>query len=396
MTMTPDWQLCRVVGESADRLVTSQIFMSGGGADPAVRNTNQFLYEAALAKHGAPLSYLAAKALIERLQPRDTVIICSGFFDPPSMITEGDGPISAALLGRALAATLGVTPVFLTEVTNMPRMQALVEAVGLEVLSVDLARTTAFKAAIAPLPIDPARAKDLASRFIAQVSPAAMICIEKPSPTAMGTYHVGSGIDVSSLVGKVDHFVYAAQDFGALTIGIGDGGNEAGMGAIADTVKDVVSTGKVIGSSVSTDILVVATIANWGAYAIEACLAAALHLPECIHSIDMERRVADAAAKAGMIDPMSGFAHGWVDGTPPVCSESILELLRQTVELRLNYKLRRHGMLHNGRRWHESDEHRHQIEIWSKQLNIEEQAYFAKHDAASSCTEADPARMLEQ
>src|SRR5690606_34568048 len=110
--MTPDFELCRVVGESADRLITSQIFMSGGGADPAVRNTTQFLYEAAFAKYGAPLTHLAAKSLLERVKPRDTVVICSGFFDPPAMITEGDGPIGAALLGRALALVLDATPVF--------------------------------------------------------------------------------------------------------------------------------------------------------------------------------------------------------------------------------------------------------------------------------------------
>ncbi len=379
--MTLDLELCRAVGEAADRLISSQIFMSGGGADPTVRNINQFLYEAAYAQQGAPLTYMAAKALIERIKPRDTVIICTGFFDPPSMITEGDGPIGAVLLGRALAAALNATPVFLTEVTNIPRVEALIQATGLEVLDLELARTTAFKAAIVPLPIDSARAEQLSQSLTEVIKPVAMISIEKPSPSFAGTYHTGSGVDVSSLVGKVDYFVKAAQEYGALTIGIGDGGNEVGMGLIANEVRTIVSTGAIIGSSVKTDMLVVGAIANWGAYAIEACLAAALHLPEVLHSVSMERRVVDTAARVGMIDPMSGMAHGWVDGTPPSCSESILELLRQMVELRINYKTRQHGLCSNGRRWHHAPERDEQIRIWANHLAAEENAYFAEKDA---------------
>ncbi len=378
--MTPDLDLCRVVGEAADRLISSQIFMSGGGADPAVRNINQFLYEAAFAIHGAPLSYLATKALIQRTKPGDTIVICTGFFDPPSMITEADGPIGAVLLGRALAAALDATPVFLTEVTNIPRMEALIRATGLEVVSLELARTTAFKSAIVPLPIDSKRAKHLSKVMIEDIRPVAMISIEKPSPSFKGTYHTGSGVDVSSLVGKVDHFVDAAKKYGALTIGIGDGGNEVGMGNIADEVRTIVTTGAIIGSSIKTDILIVGAIANWGAYAIEACLAAALHLPEVIHSLEMERRVVEMSSRVGMIDPMSGMAQGWVDGTPPTCSESILELLRQMVELRINYKIRPQGLCNNGRRWHHAPDRDEQIRIWSNYLTAEENAYFSEKE----------------
>lgn len=376
--MDVDLELCRVVGESADRLVSSQIFMSGGGADPTVRNINADLYRAALREQGGPLSYLATKALIERVRPRDVVLICSGFFDPPSMITESDGPVGAAFLGRALAAALGATPVFLTEVTNMPRMAELVRATGLEVVDAELARTTSFKAAMAPLPIDDARARQVATDLVRSLKPAAMVCIEKPGPTGEGTFHVGSGVDVSALVGKVQHFVGAARDAGVLTIGIGDGGNEVGMGRIHRDVQEIVRTGKTIGTVLETDILIVAAIANWGAYAIEACLAAALHLPEALHSREVERRVIEAAIRTGMIDPMTGLAQGWVDGTPPICSESILELLRCLVELRLDLKTRPQTLLRNGFRWHDAHDRDAQIGIWARALAAEEERFFAK------------------
>jgi hypothetical protein len=375
--MNYDLDLCQVVGESADRLVSAQVFMAGGGADLTTRNITKELYETARARQEEPLSALAARGLLDRVKPRDTVLICAGFFDPPSMITEGDGPIGAAHLGRALAIALDATPVFLTEVTNIPRMAALVRATGLDIVDLDLAKTTPFKAAMVPLPIDPKRAALVAKDIFDRAKPKAMVSIEKPAPTPTGTYHTGPGLDVSDVVGKVDIFVDEAHARGVLTIGIGDGGNEVGMGMILKDVCEIVPTGKIMGTKVSTDILVVSAIANWGAYAIEACLAAALHLPEALHPLAVERRVADASSHAGLIDPTSGIAHGWVDGTPPICSESILELLRAMVELRLDRKLRANAMTSFGRRWFETGVGPETVKVWAKVLADEEAKYFA-------------------
>lgn len=375
-----DLDLCRAIAESADRLISTQVYMSGGGADRTARNVARELYDAARALAGEPLTYLAAHDLLARVKPRDTVLICAGFFDPPSMITEGDGPIGAALLGRSLAIALEATPVFLTEVTNMPRLAELVRAAGLEIVDLELARATPFKAHIVPLPIDPQRAAAVAKSTFDTVRPSAMISVEKPGASIAGTYHTGAGLDVTGVVGKVDYFAAEAKARGVLSIGVGDGGNEVGMGLILDTVHDVVPTGKIMGTVVPADRLIVASIANWGTYAIEACLAAALHLPEALHSLEVERRVIDASARAGLIDPASGLAHGWVDGTPPICSESVLEILRCMVELRLDWKLRPHAMLRYGRRWFESGAGPKTVALWADRLADEERRYF---DAAT-------------
>ena len=86
MTQTFDLDLCRAVGDSADRLVSTQIFMSGGSAELTTKNITRELYEAARGLHQDPLTYLAAKGLLERVEPRRSVVLCAGFFDPPSMI----------------------------------------------------------------------------------------------------------------------------------------------------------------------------------------------------------------------------------------------------------------------------------------------------------------------
>jgi D-glutamate cyclase len=375
-----DLELCRIVAESADRLVSTQVYGSGGAASLTNRNLTLALYESARKLQKEPLSYLAASALVERVKPRDVVLICTGFFDPPSMIDESDGPVGAVHLARALCVAFDATPVFLTEVANMDRMAQLARSAGLDVIDLPTARTTPFKAAVAPVPIDPARARKQAGRLMKDAAPAAMISIEKPAPSPAGRYHTGVGLDVTDTLGKVDYFVDAAQAAGVLTIGIGDGGNEVGLGCILDDVIDIVPGGDKIGAATKTDILIVATIANWGAYAIEACLAAALHKPEIIHSLAEERRVTDGSVNAGFIDPATGMPNGWIDGTPPVCSESILELLRQMVELRLSARYRENSMLNFPRRWLASGVAEDTVKLWAGKLAAAEDAYFSERE----------------
>lgn len=376
-----DLTLCRIVAESADRLVSTQIYGSGGAASLTNKNLTLELYNAARRLHGEPLTYLAAKGLIDRVKPRDIVLICTGFFDPPSMIDESDGPVGAVHLARALCVAFDATPVFLTEVANMARMEKLVASVGLEVLDIDIARTTPFKAAVLPIPIDHARAKAEAERVMTAYKPVAMVSIEKPAPSKAGRYHTGVGLDVTDTLGKVDHFVDAAHAAGTLTIGIGDGGNEVGLGNILDQVIEIVPGGDKIGAATKCDILVVASIANWGSYAIEACIAAALHKPEVLHALADERRVVDGSVMAGFIDPATGIPNGWIDGTPPICSESMLELLRQMVELRLTARYRANSMLNFPKRWIASGAAPELVKLWSERLAAGEAAYFANRDA---------------
>ncbi len=373
-----DWDLCKVVGDSADRLVSTQIFMSGGSAELTTRNITPDLYDAARKiQGGEPLTYLAARALLERVKPRQSVIITCGFFDPPSMIDEGDGPVGAAPFAKSLCIALDATPVFLTEVANMGRMTALVQAMGLEVVDYRLAKTTPFKASVFPLPIDPVRAEREAKRLLDETQPAALVSIEKPSPGKNGHYHTGIGLRVTDVVGKINFVVDEARRRGVLTIGMGDGGNEVGLGKIIGAVEAIVPTGKTIGAVVDTDILVIGSIANWAAYAVEACMAAAMHQPEVMHSDADERRIVDAAARNGLIDPVTGISSGWIDGTPPICSASILSLLREMVKLRLA-RQRPESVVNFPKRWVQRGVADQTIKVWADELAKREGVYFGR------------------
>src|SRR5690606_31496356 len=153
------------------------------------------------------------------------------------------------------------------------------------------------------------------------------------------------------------------------------------LGNIHDKVVEIVPGGEKIASATKSDILILASIANWGSYAIEACIAAALHKPEVLHSLADERRVVDGSVNAGFIDPATGIPNGWIDGTPPICSESMLELLRQMVELRLTARFRPNSMLNFPKRWIASGVAEDSVKFWSERLAKEEEAFFATRNA---------------
>src|SRR5262249_31925838 len=78
------------------------------------------------------------------------------------------------------------------------------------------------------------------------------------------------------------------------TIGIGDGGNEIGMGKIAwETIHRNVPNGGLIACRVPTDHLIVAGVSNWGAYALAAgvALLSGVKLPAELFDPDRERAI---------------------------------------------------------------------------------------------------------
>jgi len=69
-------------------------------------------------------------------------------------------------------------------------------------------------------------------------------------------------------------FEHVANDPAITTIGIGDGGNEIGMGKIPwDTIRRNIPNGGLIACRVPVDHLIVAGVSNWGAIFAMATLA---------------------------------------------------------------------------------------------------------------------------
>lgn len=327
------------VADDIDRLIT---------LDMNRRGVIQPLYRAAREKVGRPLVLAAAEDLAGAVDPGDVVLIATGWPDRPWVtpeIGELDGPPGAALLARSLHRTLGAVPIFLIEEELKPAMRATACAAGFAVLSPEQA-VAAFEspaplhaAAVLSFPTDEARAAEEARRLIQTHHPKALVSVEKGSANEKGIIHNARGADTTACMAKVDELVKEARRAGIVSVGIGDGGNEVGMGLIADAVREYVPYGERcacpcgagLAPALSTDLLVTAAVSNWGAYGIAACLAILGGRADAMHDEATELRTLREAADAGLIDGNTGYVDPGADGLPATVHAAIITVLRQII-----------------------------------------------------------------
>ena len=67
--------------------------------------------------------------------------------------------------------------------------------------------------------------------------------------------------------------MYSKSNFYIIfSIGVGDGGNELGMGKVLDRIIRDVSHGETIACVTAADYLITAGVSNWGGYAVAVAL----------------------------------------------------------------------------------------------------------------------------
>ncbi len=337
------------LAEIIDHLITVPVFT---GSSLANRPVVLELYRAARAKSGGPLVFEAAEKIVSAAKSLDekekkSIILTTGFIIPPWIQPETDGPVGSVSLARSLALAFDLVPVIITEQSSVEKQARLAEQGGFRVTSYERAAEVPRSLAIEGFTLDRSAAKKESEELLQRISPCAIISIEKASPNRKGIFHSGIGVDVSSLSAKVDALIESAREIGIPTIGIGDAGNEIGMGIIEDTVREILPTGKDCGcpchsgvaSAISTDSLIVAGTSNWGCSAIEAMLSYYFKAPELLHDGATEEILIRAAASAGFIDPASGFADAGVDAIPGKIHGSMIEVLNFVTKSRYTESL---------------------------------------------------------
>jgi len=182
--------------------------------------------------------YLARAATLLR-NARGPVLIGTGF--PVLDTFETDGPAGAMALYRALEL-LGKSAVI---ACGEPLASAL-EADFTVLVLADFDRDTATQTARATLD---------------RLQPGAVLALERPGMAADGQYYNMRGENISARCECFDPFMTEAD---CPTIGIGDGGNEVGMGKVAAAVRELAITP----AATSCEELIVADVSNWGAYAL--------------------------------------------------------------------------------------------------------------------------------
>lgn len=328
----------KIITEYIDMICNIQM-LPGKGSLP--RGCTKHFYDAARKKQKDPLTYLAAKALMERVKPDDVVIIATGARCEPILpFGETDGPIGAVALARSLDKALNAKTVITVEESNAAPTIACARASGVYVRDIQDFDKVPGACIIDYYPLGVEAGKKKAVELIDAYKPAAIIFIEKHGPNAKGELHsvTGRNIDKENM-GNAYFLAYEAEKRGILTIGTGDGGNEIGNGLIYDEVREIspygikcqCPCGDGIATVVKTDIFVAASISNWGAYGICAALALLKEDVDIMHDTATERRMVEACAHYGSVDGISMRPEPRVDGISLEGGQAIVTLLREAV-----------------------------------------------------------------
>lgn len=330
-----------IIGEYVDRVVNVEMLEH----DYPRRGRTHLLYEAARAKQGAPLCYLAATGLLENVDKGDYVILLSGAGISPWLEWgETDGPTGIASLARALSFGLGANPVYVGNEKELGPVVAAGVAAGVTVLDKQAIEVYHRKntAIAVPFPLGEDGAREKALEIMDEFNPSAVIGVEKHAPNIVGVWHSAAGQAISGdTQPHVHHLVDEAKRRGAFTLGIGDGGNEIGYGLIREEANEIYrqaygttcqcGCGGGEATATATDVLISAAVSNWGAYGVSAMLAFLLEDPFILQDADTERRMVVAMAASGAVAAGLGASIPWVDGTSPVVQQAIVTILQEIV-----------------------------------------------------------------
>jgi hypothetical protein len=331
------------IWESIDRLITTEF--RSAELNPGTLAT---LYDAARERMGGePLTMVAATRLARVLTRGTPVLLTTGAGGPPWLFQgETDGPLGLAGLARALSLGWGAWPILVTETRSEQPVRATVVAGGVSVLDEALAQVRPTTAALVPFTTDPIAAEREACKLLDRYAPAAVIAIEKTSPNRAGVIHSVTGKAWTPAVdfARVEFVIAEARRRGILTIGTGDMGNEMGFGLIEETVRKTVARadvcqcpcGQGMASAVMTDVLIPASVSNWGAYGIEAGLAIIQERPELFHDAETERAMLRACAGAGAVDGLTSRQILAVDGTSAEAQVAVVTLLGELIRKALD------------------------------------------------------------
>ncbi|GAA3528191.1 hypothetical protein GCM10022222_08970 [Amycolatopsis ultiminotia] len=258
----------------------------------------------ALAREGRerPLTHDVAAALLER--QAEPVLIVTGLVDSARFPQgEVDGPIGSLALARALAL-LGSEVTIVIDAEALGPVARIAEHAALERVTLREADFTG----------------DAAARAFAETF-GVVIGVEKLGRNAIGGRHLVWGTPVEAGDPYADEYFRAAQAAGALTVAVGDNGNEIGFGGIREAAESLTPAGVTVAggffAATGVDQFLPAAVSNLGCYAIAAALAVLSRRAELAMSGEQVREwtglgLASGLRSGGVDDP--GFVGD--DGIP--------------------------------------------------------------------------------
>jgi hypothetical protein len=239
--------------------------------------------------------HAACRSVAETSTP--SLLVLTGFFIPDAQPpgAETDGPLGAIFLARALSSA-GIEVVLVTDPFCQHALEVGLEACGLPkkvMLVTDFGQPPpphepAFKGNGQPRPPQaPAPLTHLIA--LERVGPSHTLDSIRAQPGATPALveqflrdvpsehqdrcHTMRGRDITEQMAPAHVLVEVLSQATppVATIGIGDGGNEIGMGKIPwEIIRRNIPNGGLVACRVPTDQLIVSGISNWGAYGLAA------------------------------------------------------------------------------------------------------------------------------
>ena len=221
-----------------------------------------------------------------------TVLITTGFYILASKAPETDGPPGAIIIEKALT-DLGYKVVHVSDqyTTNL------------------LEETSNPGSQVIEFPItDSKSSEDFARDLLQEFDPSVLISIERCGLTDDGYFRNMRGLDMTEFNAKTDYLFTQHSK----TIGIGDGGNEIGMGNLSTEVANIAS---LVDAPCTTTVknLVISSVSNWGGYGLVASLSKLKGL-NLLPTIEEEQLLLTRMVNLGAVDGTTSKNENTVDG----------------------------------------------------------------------------------
>lgn len=230
---------------------------------------------------------------------KGNIFLTTGFY--VAGYAETDGPVGTVALSLALQK-LGYQPIIITDLN----CKGFFEIEQIPTIYID------YEAE-----------KNIFAELISEYKPKGMISIERCGKNRFSKYANMKGISIDAYTAPIDEMFVAYQ--GVIpTIGVGDGGNEIGMGKIAGAISRKLSLEPCM---VSTDILVVATVSNWGAYGIVTALSKQTK-QKLMPSFEWVENYIKKTVQIGSVDGVTHEKQITVDGKNMTIEEEIVTALQ--------------------------------------------------------------------
>ncbi len=243
----------------------------------------------------------AAEKLLQA--PKGNVLITTGFY--VAGYAETDGPIGTLAVAKALEG-LGYHGIVITDKYCEGFFE--LKNISVEYVAID-ADQSVYEA------------------ILEKYRPVYMISIERCGHNLENEYANMRGDSITGQTACIDTLFELAAEKKIPTIGVGDGGNEIGMGNVRQVILEKLELNPCV---VTVDDLIIATTSNWGAYALAAYMAKLSGRPVFITYEEIEEYMAQIVA-LGCVDGVTKQKKMGTDGFSMEIEKEIITSLKEAI-----------------------------------------------------------------